>query len=317
MVERFFFVTDLHGSCLAYNKAVNAGKFYNVKAIIIGGDLTGKSLVPVIETSTGYELEFQGKHFKVKKGHQGELEEIEKKIRETGAYYSVMEHSEYEDLAGNEKKLEEKFIEIMNNELGNFFDKAEEKLRQTGAKMYVIPGNDDYKEVAEFAKKYEGKQIIYFDSKLVDFGQYLLLGYGYSNPTPWHTPREKNEKEIYKDLKRLAEKAGEKGIYVIHAPPYDTELDKAPKLTKEMRQAMHETQHVGSTSVRRILEEYPPVLGLHGHIHESAGIDSILSKKGTKVPVINPGSEYNSGILRGAILELEQEKLAKYIFTEG
>ncbi len=317
MLERIFFVSDLHGSTVASNKAINAAKFYNVKTIIIGGDLTGKALVPILETDCCYELEFQGKNTKIKKSEPEKLEEAKRQIRSTGSYFSVMTNSEYEELAENQKKMEEKFKEVMKEGLAEFFDKAEERLKEAGAKMYLIPGNDDYDEVAEFAQKHESEHVIFFDNRIVNLGDYQLLGYGYSNPTPWRTPREKAEKEIYKDLKKLVGQIDKNGIYVIHAPPYGTALDKAPKLTSEMKQVAYETQHVGSTSVRRIIEEKPPVLGLHGHIHESGGIDFVKSNNGASVPVINPGSEYSSGVLKGAIIELDSGKLAKYMFTKG
>ncbi len=315
---KFFFVSDLHGSLLALNKTINAAEFYKVSAIVVGGDLTGKVLVPIIESGAYYLLEFQGKNIKINKSDVQKLENVEKEIRSTGAYFSVMNESEYEELASNPKKMQERFIEVMKASIDDFFQRAEEKLGKSGAKLYLIPGNDDYNEIAEYVEKAANDHVIPFDNKIIDIQGYSFLGYGYSNQTPWATPREKEEKSIYKDLKKLVEKIdAEKAVYVIHVPPYKTEIDKAPQLSKDMRQSAYEFQHVGSLSVRKIIEESPPILGLHGHVHESGGIDYVVSKTKAKVPVINPGSEYNFGVLRGVIVELEGNNLGKYTFTKG
>ncbi|MGC9157041.1 MAG: metallophosphoesterase family protein [Candidatus Micrarchaeia archaeon] len=317
-VARFFFVSDLHGSSTVFNKVINAAEFYRIGTIVVGGDLTGKVLVPIVESASGYALEFQGELIRIRKNERQKLEALEKEIRATGAYYSIMDENEYNEVLKNPRLMDAKFVEAMKSSIDDFFQKAEERLGELGAKMYVIPGNDDYNEVAEYVAKKAGECVVPFDNKVVEVQGYSLLGYGYSNPTPWRTPREKEEKEIYSDLKKLVEKVdGEKAIYVIHAPPYKTEIDKAPKLGSDMRQSAYEFQHVGSVSVRRIIEEVPPSLGLHGHVHESGGIDFVEAKNKAKVPVINPGSEYSSGLLRGVIVELEGMSLSKYVFTKG
>lgn len=45
---KIFFATDVHGSEICWKKFVNAGKFYEVEVIILGGDMTGKAIVPII-----------------------------------------------------------------------------------------------------------------------------------------------------------------------------------------------------------------------------------------------------------------------------
>jgi len=166
------------------------------------------------------------------------------------------------------------------------------------------------------------RQVVNLDSKIVDIDGYEFLGYGYSNPTPWHTPREKDEDTIYNELKRLAKKVEqERSVFVIHPPPIDTKIDKAPKLDSELKQEistgyMH-VASAGSLSVRRIIEEYAPIASFHGHIHEAAGIDYVKARNGRMVPVLNPGSAYSSGMLNGIIAEIENGKLEKYNFTRG
>jgi Icc-related predicted phosphoesterase len=69
---------------------------------------------------------------------------------------------------------------------------------------------------------------------------------------------------------------------------------------------------VGSTAVRAAIEKYQPLLGLHGHIHESKG-----SVKIGRTLCLNPGSEYAEGILRGALITLEDNKIKNFQFTSG
>lgn len=46
---RLFYATDIHGSERTYRKFVNAGKFYGVNVLVMGGDITGKLLIPIIK----------------------------------------------------------------------------------------------------------------------------------------------------------------------------------------------------------------------------------------------------------------------------
>jgi Icc-related predicted phosphoesterase len=69
---------------------------------------------------------------------------------------------------------------------------------------------------------------------------------------------------------------------------------------------------VGSKAVRRAIERYQPLLGLHGHIHESR-----FAQKIGRTLCINPGSEYGEGVLRGVVLELSRKGLESYTFTQN
>ena len=318
MNSRVFFASDLHGSELAMNKLLNAAQFYGVKRIVIGGDITGKVLVPIIKEGNRYSLELFGEQKRVKKSG---LEEVEHEIRVNGEYYHIMERGEYEAMKDNPSEIKRLFIEEMLRSLDAFISKAHEKLRASGAKLFLIPGNDDYEEVAQYIKKNSDDIVTEFDKKIVDMDGYELLGYGYSNKTPWNTPRERDESTIQKELSALSSKAdSSKAIYVIHVPPFDTKIDLAPELTSDMKQKvssgyMH-MRPVGSTAVRKVLEEMQPIAGLHGHIHESSGRD-VIKGSGGEVPVFNPGSDYSSGILDGIIIDFDSSKITRYNFTKG
>jgi Icc-related predicted phosphoesterase len=101
-------------------------------------------------------------------------------------------------------------------------------------------------------------------------------------------------------------------IFNFHAPPYGYALDLAPELTETLVQAADRKIHVGSRAVAKMIEKYQPLLGLHGHIHESRG-----AQKARRTLLINPGSEYSEGILKGAVVMLERGKVKDYVFTSG
>jgi Icc-related predicted phosphoesterase len=71
-------------------------------------------------------------------------------------------------------------------------------------------------------------------------------------------------------------------------------------------------QPVGSTACRAVITEYEPLIGLHGHLHESKGTYNL-----GRTLCINPGSEYSEGILRGAIIDVDKGKVKNYILTTG
>ena len=68
----------------------------------------------------------------------------------------------------------------------------------------------------------------------------------------------------------------------------------------------------GSSAVRSAIEKHQPLLGLHGHIHESKGFVKI-----GRTFCVNPGSEYGEGILRGVIIDLEDGKVKNFLLTQG
>ena len=317
MESRIFFAADLHGSELVMNKLINAPKFYGLKRVVIGGDITGKVLVPIIKENGKYSLELFGEHKSVR---ESGLEEVKREIRNEGQYYRVMDRAEYESAKDDKSAIKKLFIEEMLASLEAFLGKARSRLKESGATMHIIPGNDDYEEVASYLKANSDDIVTEFDKKVVDMDGYDLLGYGYSNKTPWNTPRELGESTIRKDLSALAGKANnEKTIFVVHVPPFDTKIDKAPELTSDMKQKISsgymQMHSVGSTSVREVLSEEKPVAGLHGHIHESQGIDYIGTENA--IPVLNPGSDYSSGVLDGVIIDFEGRRIKRYNFTRG
>ncbi|MGC9172051.1 metallophosphoesterase family protein [Caldisericum sp.] len=313
---KIFFTTDIHGSERCFRKFVNAGKFYNANILILGGDITGKGFVPIVRLKNGYyEANYQGNEEIVSKD---ELPKLEEEIRFNGLYPYVTTEEELEVIEKSPEKRREIFKFVIKHTLEEWMVLATERLRPLGIKIFVSPGNDDDPVVddALFVSKY----VINPDKKVIEiYDNVEMLSYGYSNPTPWNSPREKTEEEIYNDLKSLAGQMdyNKFTIFNIHVPPFNTPLDIAPKLDKTLKPVVEggsvATENVGSKSVRRIIEEFQPDLGLHGHVHESPG-----SVKIGKTLSLNPGSEYSDGILRGVLINLdEKKKKFTFQFTMG
>ena len=184
----------------------------------------------------------------------------------------------------------------------------------------MSPGNDDPLYVDEIIDEFECDYLVNGNSHIVNLdGGIEVISEGYSNPTPWDTPREVPENKLKEMIKSKAAKLKnpDKAIFNIHVPPFNTPIDVAPILDSELLPVMQGGSplmgHMGSTAVREVIEMYQPCLGLHGHIHESKGYTRI-----GRSTCFNPGSEYNEGVLLGVILTISPEKGLKDVqFVSG
>lgn len=308
---KIFFVTDIHGSNTCYRKYLNALKVYNVDVGILLGDLTGKVLVPLIEkVGGGWETTLMGQYTEV--STQDELEKLKKTIELMGYYWTHQTMDEYKALKAEPKMIDELFKELVLQRMKEWMALADERLKGTPYKVYMAPGNDDYFEIDAIIE--DSSAIVNCNNKNVMLGDHEMITFCYANPTPWNTPREKPDEELEPMLEELVAKVQDKSnaIFNFHAPPYGFGLDLAPELDENLTQAADRKIHVGSKAVAKMIEKYQPLLGLHGHIHESRGVQKIR-----KTTIINPGSEYSEGILKGVVLVLEKGKVKDYIFTNG
>lgn len=313
MRERIFYVADLHGSDRCFRKLLNAAKFYSAHTLMIGGDVTGKMVVPFVRNpDSTYRSEWLGK----KRMKDAEVHEQEENLRDTGLYTCRLGPEEMAELEKHPKKQYPLFNRLMRERLRSWVALTEERLRPQGLKLYVIPGNDDRFEVDEDMRTSD--VLLYCEGKVVDIAGMEVASCGFTNPTPWHTPRELPDDQLKKKLDAVASKVRntETAIFNFHCPPVGTTIDLAPKLTPDLRVVARggttQMEHVGSQAVREILHEYQPMLGLHGHIHESRGRDAI-----GRTLCLNPGSEYNQGVLHGVIVDLEDRKVVNHQFTLG
>jgi Icc-related predicted phosphoesterase len=308
---RFFFVTDVHGSNVCYRKFLNALKVYKVDVGILLGDLTGKMLIPLVEKPGGcWATTFMGHQVEVTT--QDELEKLKKTIEMVGYYWVHLSLDEFNVYKADSKKLDELFKKLMLERLTQWINLADERLAGTGFKVYMAPGNDDHMEVDKVIE--DSAAIINCNDRCVMLGEHEMITFSWTNPTPWDTPREKPDEELEPMLEALISKLQNKqsAIFNFHAPPYGFALDLAPELTADLVQAADRKIHVGSRAVAKMIQKYQPLLGLHGHIHESRGVQKI-----GRTTIVNPGSEYSEGILKGVVVMLEKGKVQDYVFTSG
>ncbi len=316
---RIFYSADVHGSTLVWRKWISSTRMYKPDVLILAGDLTGKAIVPVYDLGDRYRAEFAGRKYEVRKGDEEGFRRMLEDIENLSYYYRVMTPEEAREYSADPSKMEGLFREVMTERMRKWLDMIVEKVDLDRVKVIVMPGNDDERWIDPVIKEYEDRGIIYPLDKIVglDYG-YEIVSCEYVNPTPWNTPREMDEKKLEKHLEKLVSKVSDmdRAIFNFHAPPYDTKLDLAPKLDKNLKIVYVGGKplmvHVGSKAVRKVIERHQPILGLHGHIHESYASDRI-----GRTVVLNPGSEYTEGILRGFVVELGPEGLKNYWKIEG
>jgi uncharacterized protein len=313
---KFFFVTDVHGSDVCFRKFLNASKFYKANVLILGGDITGKSMVPIIQTGTGtYECSYAGESFVLKSKEK--LDSIVKDMRDSGVYPKVVEKKEYDELNSNPDTLREAFNQLMIEGVRRWLELAEERLEGTNVSCYISPGNDDIFEIDQILNS--SKYVINPERRTVELDNgHEMITLGYANHTPWHSPREVDETVLESWIEEMASQLKKPGnsIFNIHVPPKHTPIDQAPKVSEDLKPVVTAGHVVmtsaGSTATRKMIDKYQPLVGLHGHIHESKGLVRI-----GRTTCFNPGSEYSEGILRGVVGQLEDGELKSYLLTSG
>ena len=311
---RIFYTTDVHGSEKCFRKFVSTAKFYKANVVILGGDITGKMIVPVIEREPGnFTATYDGANLSAS---ITDVSGLESSIRNAGLYPYRTNASELEELHASPEKVDALFTQLMVQSVESWMSILDENLKGMEVKCFITPGNDDRQAIdASVAKS---AIAVNPEGRVIDIGGYEMLSTGYSNPTPWKTPRECSEEELAAKVETMAAqvKDMERCIFNLHCPPYDSGLDSAPKLDENLKQVIQGGEIImapaGSVSVRKAIETHRPMLGLHGHIHESRG-----SVKIGRTLCLNPGSEYNTGILRGLVVNLNNGKVKSYQLTSG
>ena len=310
---RLFYASDIHGSDLLWRKFLGASKFYEADASVMGGDLLGKAIIPIERREDGtFRAQFLGDERIVREGD--ELDELESAIRFNGFYPWIAPRAEIDQRATDTEEL---FGEVARGEVRRWVELAEAKGSSNGSSnLYVMAGNDDPWYVDEILAA--SNAVVFCDDRIVRVGPHETISSSYANPTPWNSPRELDEEALYDRLKKLAEQLEDPGsaIFNMHVPPYDSHLDTAPDLKPDLTPrysgGQPVTKPVGSKAVRRLIEEYQPLLALHGHIHESKGETRI-----GRTLALNSGSEYNTGRLHGVVVTLGDDRVVGHQFVVG
>jgi Icc-related predicted phosphoesterase len=313
-VTKLFFATDIHGSDICWSKFLNAGKFYEADVLILGGDMTGKAVVPIIhQGGKNYRVTLLEQVFEITT--DDELQDMVKRVRSRGYYPYITHPEELIYLEQRPEAVHEIFLHAVLRVVQQWMDLADKKLEGTGMKVYCCPGNDDMDEVDELIRS--SRHVILAEGQVTPLdGVHEMIASGWSNRTPWDTHREEDEDQLKVRYEAMISKLKDprNAVFNIHVPPYKSSLDEAPELDKDLRPKMagQALKPVGSTAVRKVIEQMQPLLSLHGHIHEGRGTSRI-----GKTLCINPGSMYEQGTLLGAIVALGKNKIENYVLTTG
>jgi Icc-related predicted phosphoesterase len=309
-----FFATDVHGSEICWKKFIAAGKFYQADIIILGGDMTGKAIVPIIhqkgDTYKAVLLEQES----MLRGETA-VQEMEKHIKSRGYYPYRTSREEIAELNAHPERVDDIFHQEVLKTAEEWLAYAEEKLEGTGIRCYVAPGNDDMFELDDLIRS--AKHVELAEARVIELdSHHEMISTGWSNVTPWHTYREEDEDALKARMEAMISqlKDPRNSVFNLHAPPYGSNLDEVPELTEDLTPKLggRSLVPVGSHAVREVILEHQPLLGLHGHIHEGKGAARL-----GKTLCINPGSMYEQGRLLGALVNLARNKVKSYILTTG
>ena len=318
---KVFYATDVHGSERTWRKFLNAAKFYGADVLVMGGDVMGKLTIPIIrETGGRHRATIHGRveHLET----AAEVEAAHERIGFLGFYSTIMDEDEYEATRVDPSAIDRLFVDLAKERLIRWMDLAEAKLAGTGIRCYATGGNDDVDEVIVAMDRPDARAFVACEGRAVPLDdEHFMVSMPYVNPTPWSTPREAPEPELAERIEAIAGDLPDHGkvIFNFHAPPIDSTLDTCPQLdwtTDPPAQIVSAGQPVlygaGSSSVRAAIERYQPMLGLHGHIHESQAAARL-----GRTLCVNPGSEYGEGVLRGCLITIGKGQVTSYQMTAG
>jgi Icc-related predicted phosphoesterase len=309
-----FFASDIHGSETCFRKFVNAARAYEADVVILGGDITGKLLVPITPENGGW-MAVEGTAEERFDSEDG-VNEYATRVRAAGAYPVRVSRDELEQLKASKAFRDETFERVISESVESWVTLADERLRPLGVDCYIGLGNDDDPLVAELLR--QAGWVVYPEGRVLEVRGHEMISWGWSGPTPWDTPREQQDDELERSITTLAEQVRDLdgAIFNLHNPPFRTGLDVAPLLTENLEPVIkggeQQMASVGSGGVRRVIERFHPLVALHGHVHESRA-----AKKLGRTLCLNPGSSYQQGVLRGARLRLKASKVARWTFTTG
>jgi Icc-related predicted phosphoesterase len=309
---KIFFATDIHGSEICWRKFLNAAAFYKADMVVLGGDVTGKIMVPIIAYPDHWEVTIRGERRRLES--REELLAAERQLRDRGSYPAVVTQEEL-DALNSEGAVTERFNAEMTRSLDRWLDMADGKLRGGDIPCILNGGNDDIFDIDPILES--SPCVIFAEGKALDLGGFYMVSMGWTNPTPWDTHREAPEDQLAAKIDAVASQAPDLGrtIFNFHAPPFGTGLDEAPALDQNLRPTHGGAvmKPVGSTAVRDAITRYQPPLSVHGHIHESRGVAKV-----GRTLAMNPGSSYSDGVLQAALIDINQKNgKVKYVLVNG
>jgi Icc-related predicted phosphoesterase len=311
---RVFFATDIHGSETCWRKFLNSGRHYRADVLVLGGDMTGKALIPIVDDGGGrwHATLLENEH---RLEGEDAVAQFEDAVRRRGYYPFRTTPDDLRELEADPERADRFFHEQMLATVERWMALADERLAGTDIACFVCPGNDDQLDIDPVVEAAGRVQLA--EGRVVEVDGFQLVSTGWCNRTPWKTYREEDEPDLLARIERMVERVTappERTIFSLHCPPRGTGLDDAPELTEDMqlKHAGNAPVPVGSTAVREAIERHQPALSLHGHIHEARGTARL---GGTLC--VNPGSSYEQGQLLGAVIELDGSRVRNFVLTSG
>src|ERR1700694_2291762 len=177
---RLFFATDIHGSDRCFRKFINAGRFYGVDYLILGGDITGKSLVPIERTARGFSAQFNDHHYLDIDG--AERIALDQRSRDHGQYPYVGDRDELLALEDADHR-DAVFRAAIVEGIRRWVELAEDRLAGSGIRCFVTPGNDDYFDIDDALR--HSRVVEFVEGSTVRLDEHEMITSGYSNITPW------------------------------------------------------------------------------------------------------------------------------------
>lgn len=309
---KVFYAGDLHGAETAFRKFTNAGKFYDADLVVFGGDLTGKMVVPIVESSGVYTCKYYGSKVKVKK--KKELPDLERNLRDAGFYPLIISEEEVNKL--NEDDVERIVKEKQMEVLDQWMKLMDERYKKADIPCIIIPGSVDDFYLDGILNS--GSYIQNGDNRIIEINGFEIVSIGGSVPSAFNYPREFSEEVLAEKINELAGKVKDmdKCIFNIHTPPHNTDLDLGTLYDENLKPVLDgdslATAPIGSKAVRAAIEKYQPLLSLHGCVHESRGVTTL-----GKTVCINAGTDYDQGMLRGALIDVTLDGNVSYTLTAG
>lgn len=309
---RFLFSTDFHGSETIWRKFLNSAKHFDLDALVLSGDMMGKLMIPIVERPDGkYDASLHSEQFVLTKE---EIPEFAKRCRMITYLPYVTGPEDVKHISNDENYREDLFEKLEQETIRTWLSLIHDRVPEK-CKVILSPGNDDKLSIDTIirAEMANIPNLIFGEQEVVALDkEHEVLCFGWSNPTPFDSPRECSEEEIESRLENVVGhiKNMKTAVFCVHVPPYQSTIDEAPLITEDLKYDMSSGRiqmvPVGSTAVRKIIEKYQPLLGLHGHIHESPGFIHI-----GRTQCLNPGSEYAEGILKGFLVEIDGPKITQ------
>ncbi|MEM0117198.1 MAG: metallophosphoesterase [Conexivisphaerales archaeon] len=311
---RMLFASDFHGNDTVWRKFLNSAKIFSCNVLLCGGDMTGKVMVPIVRHSDGsYTATLMEQRYRIT---ESDLQAFKHEVRKYSYVPYVCSEEEYQRLSDHPDEVEKVFEKVEAESLKEWMDIIPQKVGKD-VRVIMNAGNDDKLSLDQVLRSHPN--VIYADEEVIDLDdKHEMACFSWSNPTPWNSPREAPEEVLEERLEKILAnvKNMKNAIFAFHVPPYDSQIDRAPKLDENFNVVVQGGRPVmipvGSKAVRKMIEKYQPLIGLHGHIHESPGMYKI-----GRTVCVNPGSEYAEGLLKAFLIDFEDGKISRLQRIEG